>query len=139
MSKFHINKKGVPALCRAKDGNCPFGGGEKHFDNKEQAQNFIDKRNEKEHGLLSSNISIEEKKKKDIINRRKLIKVLENNGFNYYDESDLADGSGLELSKKASGDGYESYTMDVFGNDYDELKRLTEELNIRLPDTVWYD
>jgi len=29
--------------------------------------------------------------------------------------------------------------MDVFDNDYDELKRLTEELNIRLPDTVWND
>ena len=139
MAKFHINKKGVPALCRAKDRNCPFGGGEKHFDNKEQAQQFIDKKNEKEHGLLASNIFTEEKKKKDIINRRKLIKVLENNGFDYYDESDLADVSELELTQKASGNGYESYTMDVFDNDYDGLKRLTEELNIRLPDTVWND
>ena len=136
MAKFHINKKGVPALCRAKDGNCPFGGGEKHFDNKEQAQQFIDKKNEKEHGLLASNIFTEEKKKKDI---RKLIKVLENNGFDYYDESDLADVSELELTQKASGDGHESYTMNVFGDDYDELKRLTEELNISLPDTVWND
>jgi len=56
MAKLHINKKGVPALCRAKDGNCPFGGGEKHFDNKEEAQKFIDKKMKKEHGLLASNI-----------------------------------------------------------------------------------
>lgn len=88
---------------------------------------------------MASNIFTEEKKKKDIVNRRKLIKVLENNGFDYYDESDLADVSELELTQKASGDGYESYTMDVFDDDYDELKRLTEELNIRLPDIVWYD
>jgi len=139
MAKFHINKHGVPAPCRAKPGNCPLGGDETHFDNKEEAQKFIDKKNEKEHGLLASNIFTEEKKKKDIINRRKLIKILENNGFDYYDESDLADVSELELTQKASGDGYESYTMDVFDDDYDELKRLTEELNISLPDTVWYD
>ena len=25
MAKFHINAEGVPAICRAKKGNCPFG------------------------------------------------------------------------------------------------------------------
>lgn len=81
----------------------------------------------------------EEKKEKDIANRRKLIEILENNGFYHYDEDYLANASSLELVSKASGDGYESHTMEVFDNDYDELKRLTEELNITLPDTVWYD
>ena len=26
MAKFHINKHGVPAPCKAKPGNCPLGG-----------------------------------------------------------------------------------------------------------------
>jgi hypothetical protein len=35
MSKFHINKHGVLALCKAREGNCPLGGdtdGKNHFD-----------------------------------------------------------------------------------------------------------
>lgn len=41
MTKFHINKKGVPAPCRAKKGKCPLGGAdgtENHFDNLEDAE-----------------------------------------------------------------------------------------------------
>lgn len=52
MSKFHINKHGVPAPCRATKGNCPLGGDESHFDNKEDAQAFIDNQMESKHGLL---------------------------------------------------------------------------------------
>lgn len=36
MSKFHINKNRVPALCRAEKGNCPLGGDEQHFDTIEE-------------------------------------------------------------------------------------------------------
>lgn len=52
MTKFHINKQGVPAVCQAKEGNCPFGGSDKHFNNKEEAQDFADKVNEAKHSLL---------------------------------------------------------------------------------------
>lgn len=31
MARFHINKHGVPAPCKAKSGNCPLGGDEKHY------------------------------------------------------------------------------------------------------------
>lgn len=56
--KFHINKHGVPAPCRATKGNCPLGGEESHFDNEADAQAYADKINEGTHGLvpeLSSN------------------------------------------------------------------------------------
>ena len=53
MSKFHINKHGVPALCKAKPGNCPLGGDETHFGSREEAQEAINKINEEKHGLLS--------------------------------------------------------------------------------------
>ena len=52
MSKFHINAKGVPAPCRAKEGNCPFGGMECHYNSIEEAQVAADRINEDEHGYL---------------------------------------------------------------------------------------
>lgn len=52
MSRFHINKHGVPAPCRAKPGNCPLGGDDQHFKTKEEAQSHADNINEKEHNLL---------------------------------------------------------------------------------------
>lgn len=64
MSKFHINKHGVPAPCKATKGNCPLGGSESHFDTKEQAQKYVDQENERNHGLLpglhsDSNVKID--------------------------------------------------------------------------------
>lgn len=55
MSKFHINKHGVPAPCKATKGNCPFGGDESHFDTKEEAQSYADKVNSKEFGIIPAN------------------------------------------------------------------------------------
>ena len=52
MSKFHINKNGVPAPCRAQKGNCPLGGAESHFETQEQAQTHADKENASEYGTL---------------------------------------------------------------------------------------
>ena len=55
MSKFHINKHGVPAPCKATKGNCPYGGAtgnENHYDSLEEAQATIDAMNEQEFGIL---------------------------------------------------------------------------------------
>jgi len=52
MAKFHINKHGVPAPCKAKPGNCPLGGEERHFPNQEAAQEYADKVNMEKHGHL---------------------------------------------------------------------------------------
>lgn len=52
MSKFHINKHGVPAPCKATKGNCPLGGEEQHFESQEAAQEYADKVNAEKHGYL---------------------------------------------------------------------------------------
>lgn len=52
MSKFHINKNGVPAPCKAQTGNCPLGGSESHFTSKKDAQAYVDKQNEGEYQLM---------------------------------------------------------------------------------------
>lgn len=54
MPKFHINKHGAPAPCRATKGNCPLGGSDTHFDTLGEAQDYADKVNEASHGLLPS-------------------------------------------------------------------------------------
>lgn len=58
MSKFHINSKGVPSVCRAVKGNCPFsevdesGVDQGHFDNYEDAQKRADEKMSSQYGLF---------------------------------------------------------------------------------------
>lgn len=51
-NKFHINKHGVPAPCRARSGNCPLGGSEQHFNTAHEAQEAADNEHEREFGLI---------------------------------------------------------------------------------------
>ncbi|HHT97577.1 MAG TPA: hypothetical protein GXZ90_06755 [Clostridiales bacterium] len=53
MSKFHINKQGKPAICKANKGKCPFGDQDSHFKTEIEAQTYVDKINEEEFGLLN--------------------------------------------------------------------------------------
>lgn len=56
MAKYHINKNGVPAICKAKEGQCPLGGqsgSENHYDTSQEAQVAADKINESRYGLLN--------------------------------------------------------------------------------------
>lgn len=46
MTKYHIKKDGTPGICHAKEGNCPLGGPNNHFDSLSAAQNEADKRNQ---------------------------------------------------------------------------------------------
>ena len=69
MSKFHINKHGVPAPCKATKGNCPLGGDDSHFRSEEEAQAFVNNRMENEYGLLGGTPSPEKMKYEDIIEK----------------------------------------------------------------------
>lgn len=64
MAKYHINSKGEPAICRAKKGNCPFGGADSHYDNLKAAQDEANKRNEEEYSLLPKSKTKGKKTKK---------------------------------------------------------------------------
>ena len=52
MSKFHINKKGVPAPCKAIKGKCPLGDSDSHYESKEEAQKAADEQNKSEFGII---------------------------------------------------------------------------------------
>ena len=43
---YHIKKDGTPGICRAKNGNCPYGDLSEHFPSTEEAQIYADKLNE---------------------------------------------------------------------------------------------
>lgn len=45
MAKYHIGRKGNPTLCRAKNGNCPFGAESEHYESKEEAQKHLENKN----------------------------------------------------------------------------------------------
>lgn len=65
MSKFHINKHGVPAPCKATKGNCPLGGAsgnENHYNSMGEAQAAVDQENEAKYGLISGVTDAEESK-----------------------------------------------------------------------------
>lgn len=88
MNKFHINKHGVPAPCRAKKGNCPLGGDEQHFNTEKEAQDFADKQGEEKHGIIPT-LKAEVLSVKDVeelyksSNPDDRIKAIEN-GFDMY-------------------------------------------------------
>lgn len=52
MTKYHINDKGKPAVCKAVKGNCPFGDADTHYNSKEEAQVEVNKRNQAKYSLL---------------------------------------------------------------------------------------
>lgn len=78
---------------------------------------------------------------KDLAER--LADILSKNRF-YSDVDEIIeianDRGVLELVKKAYGDSHERYLEEEFSkNDIKEIKDLTQQLKIRLPDIVWYD
>lgn len=72
--KYHIDKNGIPAICRAKVLPCPLGGDESHFPTEEEAQKEADFQNEAE-AVLSEKTSKEILKlhQKNPIVREKLV------------------------------------------------------------------
>lgn len=52
MTKYHIKKDGTPGVCRAKNGNCPLGGSESHYDSMEDAQAAAQEKMENEFGVI---------------------------------------------------------------------------------------
>lgn len=52
MVKYHINSKGTPAPCKAKKGNCPFGGDDVHYDNLKDARAAATEMLENSHSIL---------------------------------------------------------------------------------------
>lgn len=50
--KYHIDKNGKPAICKATKRPCPLGGAEAHFDTMEEAQAYADEQNKQQFGLL---------------------------------------------------------------------------------------
>lgn len=88
MNKYHINKHGVPAVCRARSGNCPLGGDEQHFNSEQEAQEYANKVNEEKYQMLP------EVNNEDYIDEKYLPfydKVLEHDNFDSFARQNARD------------------------------------------------
>lgn len=92
--KWHINKKGVPSVCKANKGKCPLG---EHFDNKEQAMKSAEEQLAREYGILPMSKS-EIEKRKDFASLISRVSGTNSPGFEYecYASLTLAEEMGLD-------------------------------------------
>lgn len=118
MAKFHINKHGVPAPCRATEGNCPLGGEGEHFDKIEDAQAHADKVNAKNHGTLPG-ASQYEMELNEFEGELEEVTSTERAGFNSsltYEDSDSKIREKLEAQF-----GEDTFVVEVYSEDEDPL------------------
>lgn len=130
MTSYHINRKGLPAICKASPGNCPLGNNEQHFTSEEAAQDFANNVEESKHGILPelnvNTIGITKEWQEKFLN------------YEYFDE--LVDNHVDEIIKdelfEGSEDLYKS-TVETwkdlhYANSAKNLKELTQEEAIQV-------
>jgi len=92
-NKWHINKKGVPALCRAKKENCPLG---EHYESKSIAEDAVESEMKEQYGILPQDKMSVDKRKgfAELIQR---ISGIKSPGFDYeiYASLSIAEEMGL--------------------------------------------
>ena len=131
MTKFHINKHGVPAPCRAKKGNCPLGGDsgtENHFDNVEDAQRHADEMFKEKYGLTGvqgwGNEDLSEKSRVEI---NAIYGYLDNEGVSDLIEYDDGDSDyGMENQLKQ----YSEAIMRKYNGENVDLEKEKERLSM---------
>lgn len=107
MTKWHINKKGLPSICKAEKGNCPFGRESEHYTTKEEAMKASQEILSKEFGLLSEKKEPKEIPKMNSWQRKDLAEIVsklsfsENNGFSYECQASVALAEEMKLEKIA--------------------------------------
>lgn len=102
MVKWHVNSKGVPGICRAEKGKCPFGGEENHFDTEAEADASAFSASSKEFGLFA--ITNPNKKKLSRWQKKDIAKLIKQEsktsaaGFEHecYASAHLAEELGFE-------------------------------------------
>lgn len=104
MEKWHINKEGKPARCRAVKHPCPLKG--EHFDNKEQAEEFAKAKFEKKFGFLpvvaggnyTNYIDLRNENKKHAAHVIREVSGIKTAGFEYecFASTTIADRNGLD-------------------------------------------
>ena len=121
--KWHINSKGVPAICKADKRPCPLG---QHYNTEEEAEQTIAKEYKDNFGLLPNEENINLERRKDIADLIKRISGIRSNGFDYecfasvsiaeqmgLDKIAITDKNGL-IVNMTMGEGSKSLNADVY-------------------------
>lgn len=123
--KYHINKHGVPAICRATEGNCPLGGEGDHFDNIISAQRHADSLNSERYGTLPTTSLSMKTEDGNVIKEGDKVYVVED----YYGEEFMYSDydEAYEHANEGPGDDgdfYERYSHAVGADDEVEPKEI---------------
>lgn len=106
MVKYHIRKDGTPGVCRATKNPCPLGGKNEHFESKEKALEFVEKRN-----LATTNL-FDTDREQLLADRDRL-------------QEEMNELKGLKKIKARKAIQRIEYALE--GRDYDEEKKLERE------------
>lgn len=131
MNKYHINKHGVPAVCRARSGNCPLGGDEQHFNSEQEAQEYANKVNEERYQMLP------EVNNEDYIDEKYLPfydKVLEHDNFDSFARQNAKDIVKSKMFPKESvyEDSLQMWKDVHYHNSAKELHKVSDEEAIQV-------
>lgn len=103
LTKYHIDKNGVPAICRATKRPCPLGGPEAHFDSMEEANKYAQDNFANNYGI----IAIEDNNTLELTNKLKAQRELVLAGnFNSREEEEAARTELARLSELEKGSSY---------------------------------
>ena len=127
MAKFHINKNGVAAPCKATKGNCPYGGttgNENHYDSLEEAQEAAYELNMTEFGIIPNINNNDER-----LNQFNLPDVYLDKNLNIYDKlrEDINEIGPCLLAEQTIGVDYYELSEDMQKTWDDRYNKLSED------------
>lgn len=128
MSRFHINKDGIPAPCKAKSGNCPLGNESQHFTSEQEAQDYINDSSSEKYGLLP------EMKNDDVLSEEWKDKFLSHKNFNEFVRNNARN---IVSEKIFEGRNLQKATLEKwkelhYENSLSNLKEISNEESIKI-------
>lgn len=130
MTRFHINKDGVPAPCRARMGNCPLGNEIHHFKSENEAQSHVDNLSAKKYGVLpeikSDSVMLSEEWKQRFISNKNFDSFVKENA------RDIMSDDIFEGSKDLHGDSLNKWKELHYENSLSTLRELSNEESIEI-------
>lgn len=109
MVKYHINKQGIPAICRAKRQPCPLG---EHFDNEKEANDYIQGKMEKEFGIIPTDEDIKLNQEQVKIKYERQLELVKEGKFNSNSEELAARTMLAELNSIIKGGDTQEVNLD---------------------------
>lgn len=144
MSKWHINNKGIPSICKADKRACPLG---QHYESESEALTAINKEHQNEFGLLANIEDEGLQRRKDMADLICRITGIKSNGFDYecfasvslagkmgLDKVAITDRNGIIVNLASGGNSKSVDAGTYVKRSTEGLKSYYEKMNIPISD-----